>query len=289
VLILLFSYHLKVFLEQSVRELLRRYRFLLLAVALLLATVILYSYNLRQKTATTFFERAVITFASPFLHSVDHVVDFANGTWNDYLWLVNTRQRNLILTQENQKLRAQLQQVKEISLQNVRLRKLLAFVDDLDLPALPAQVIGEDASNWARTIIIDKGTDAGLVNGLPVVAAQGVVGRIIKIAPNSSRVLLITDASSAVAALIQRTRTRGVARGRGDDLSIEYALRNADINVGDLLVTSGMGGIFPKGLPLGRIKLVKTDQFGLFQQVQATPTVDFSHLEEVMVIVGENP
>lgn len=270
------------------RELLRRYRFLCLAIILLLATVILYSYNLRQKTATTFFERAVLTFAAPFQTSIDGIVDSATGIWGNYLWLVDAQKRNLELEQENQQMQSQLRQVQEVYLQNERLRKLLAFVDDLDRPALPAQVIGEDASNWARTIIIDKGTQAGLRNGLPVVAAQGVVGRIIKIAPASSRVLLVTDASSAVAALIQRTRTRGVARGRGDNLSIEYALRNADIQVGDLLVTSGMGGVFPKGLPLGLVESVEKDQFGLFQQVKAAPTIDFSLLEEVMVIVGED-
>ncbi|MDA3903785.1 MAG: rod shape-determining protein MreC [Desulfuromusa sp.] len=270
------------------RELLIRYRFLLLAIILLLATVILYSYNLRQKTTTTFFERSVLTLAAPFQLSIDGIVDSITDTWRNYLWLVDARQRNLALEQENLQLRSQLQQVTEVSLQNKRLRKLLAFVDDLDLPALPAQVIGEDASNWARTIIIDKGTRAGLHNGLPVVAAQGVVGRIIKIAPDSSRVLLITDASSAIAALIQRTRTRGVARGRGDNLSIEYALRDANIQEGDLLVTSGMGGVFPKGLPLALVESVKKDQFGLFQQITAMPTIDFSLLEEVMVIVGED-
>jgi rod shape-determining protein MreC len=275
-------------LEQSVRELLSRYRFILLAIILLLATVILYSYNLRQKTTTTFFERSVLTLAAPFQLGIDGIVDSVTDIWGNYLWLVDARQRNLELEQENQQLHFELQQVKEVSLQNERLRKLLAFVDELDRPALPAQVIGEDAGNWARTIIIDKGTRAGLRNGLPVVAAQGVVGRIIKIAPDSSRVLLITDASSAIAALIQRTRTRGVARGQGDDLSIEYALRDADIQVGDLLVTSGMGGVFPKGLPLALVDSVETGQFGLFQQVNATPTVDFSLLEEVMVIVGED-
>ena len=269
------------------RELLRRYRFLLLAIILVLATVILYSYNLRQKSSTTFFERAVLTFMAPLQSSVDSIVDTVTGTWGNYLWLVDARQRNLELEQENLELQSQLQQVLEVSLQNERLRNLLAFVDDLDRPALPAQVIGEDASNWARTIIIDKGIEAGLRPGLPVVAAQGVVGRIIKVAPKSSRVLLITDASSAIAALIQRTRTRGVARGRGDTLAIEYALRDADIQVGDLLVTSGMGGVFPKGLPLGLIESVKKDQFGLFQLVEVIPTTDFSHLEEVMIIIGE--
>jgi len=270
------------------RELLERYRFLLLAIALLLATVLLYSYNLRQKTATTFFERAVLTFATPFQVGIDGTTDTITASWKNYLWLVDARQRNIELGQENLELRAQLQQVQEIALQNKRLRKLLAFVDDLDHSALPAQVIGEDGSNWARTIIIDKGTRSGLHAGFPVVAAAGVVGRIIKTAPDSSRVLLITDASSAIAALIQRTRTRGVARGQGNNLSIEYALRDAEIQVGDLLVTSGMGGVFPKGLPLGLVESVTKDQFGLFQQITATPTNDFSYLEEVMVIVGED-
>ncbi len=270
------------------RELVKRYRFFMLAVVLLLATVLLYSYNLRQKSSTTFFERAVLTFAAPFQAGFDGLFDVARDTWGNYIWLVDARQRNLALDRENRELRSQLQQVQEISLQNDRLRKLLAFVDDLDLPALPAQVIGEDASNWARTVVIDKGTRAGLRNGLPVVAAEGVVGRIIKTSPGSSRVLLITDASSAIAALVQRTRTRGVARGRGDNLSVEYALRDADIQVGDLLVTSGMGGVFPKGLPLGLVESVEKDQFDLFQRVQVTTTADFSHLEEVLVIVGED-
>ncbi len=270
------------------RELLRRYQFILLAIILVLVTVLLYSYNLRQKTATTFFERAVLTFSAPFQSSIDDVVDSITGMWGDYLWLVDVQQQNQLLQRENLDLHSELQQTQEILQQNDRLRKLLTFVDELDRPALPAQVIGEDASNWSRTILIDKGTQAGLNNGLPVVAAQGVVGRIIKVAPYSARVLLITDASSAVATLIQRTRTRGIVRGRGDNLSIEYALRDADIQTGDLLVTSGMGGVFPKGLPLGVIKTVEKDQFGLFQRVSATPTVDFSYLEEVMVIVGED-
>jgi rod shape-determining protein MreC len=261
---------------------------MLLVIILVLATVILYSYNLRQKTATTFFERAVLTFSAPFQSSIDSISDSITGIWGNYIWLIDARQQNQILKRENLDLYSKLQQTQEVLQQNGRLRELLAFVDELDRPALPAQVIGEDASNWARTILIDKGTQSGLINGLPVVSAQGVVGRIIKIAPNSARILLITDASSAVAALIQRTRTRGVVRGRGDNLSIEYTLRDADIKLGDLLITSGMGGVFPKGLPLGRVETVEKGQFGLFQQVKAMPTVDFTHLEEVMVIVGED-
>lgn len=270
------------------RDLLRHYRNLLLAVALLLAILLLYSYNLRQRSATTFFERAVLTVAAPFQASIDGAADTVSGWWNHYLWLVDVEQRNEVLERENRRLRSELQQVEEFRLQNERLRELLAFVDDIDRPALPAQVIGEDVGNWARTVTIDKGTRAGLRAGLPVVAAEGVVGRIIKAAPNSSRVLLVTDASSAIAALVQRTRARGVARGRGDGMALDYALNDADIQPGDLLVTSGMGGVFPKGLPLARIAAVERDQFGLFQRVKLVSTVDFSHLEEVLVVVGED-
>ena len=162
------------------RDLVKRHRNLLLAVALLISSLLLYSYNLRQKSSTTFFERAVLTLAAPFQASIDDAADAVSAWWNHYLWLVDTEQRNIQLEQENRQLHSALQEVEEFRLQNERLRELLAFVDDVDRPALPAQVIGEDVSSWARTVTIDKGTRAGLRVGLPVVAAEGVVGRIIK-------------------------------------------------------------------------------------------------------------
>jgi rod shape-determining protein MreC len=270
------------------RDLLNRYRFYLLAILLLLAALILYSYNHRQKSVTTFFERAVLSAAAPFQLGIDGTANGVVRVWHDYLWLVDTRQRNLELASENRKLRARLNQIDEVTLQNQRLRKLLAFVDDLDLAALPAQVIGEDVTPWARTIVIDKGSRSGLRQGLPVVASDGVVGRVIKTSSHSARVLLITDPSSAVAALIQNTRSRGILRGHGDRLSVEYIEHEATIQPGDLLVTSGMGGIFPKGLPLARVVSTSQDYFDLFQRIEAVPTADFSRLEEVLVVLGED-
>jgi len=270
------------------RDLFNRYRFYLLAMILLLATLILYSYNIRQKSVTTFFERAVLSVTAPFQLGIDSAATGIVGVWRDYLWLINTRQRNLELVAENQELRARLNQIDEVTLQNQRLRKLLAFVDDLDRAALPAQVIGEDVTPWARTIVIDKGARSGLRQGLPVVASDGVVGRVIKTSSHSSRVLLITDPSSAVAALLQDTRSRGILRGHGDSLSVEYMEHDATVQPGDLLVTSGMGGVFPKGLPLARVVSVTADHFEMFQRIEALPTADFSRLEEVLVILGED-
>ena len=270
------------------RDLLGRYRFYLLAIAVLLASLILYSYNIRQKSTTTFFERAVLSVAAPFQLGIDSSAKAVIATWNDYLWLIETRQRNIQLETENRELRARLELLDEISLQNQRLRKLLAFVDDIDRAALPALVVGEDVTPWSRTIVINKGTRSGLRQGLAVVASDGVVGRVIKTSAHSSRVLLITDPSSAVATLVQRTRSRGVSRGRGDRLTVEYVEQGVDVQIGDLLVTSGMGGIFPKGLPLARVVAAQQDHFDLFQRIEAIPFADFSRLEEVLVILGED-
>ncbi|PLX86731.1 MAG: rod shape-determining protein MreC [Desulfuromonas sp.] len=268
-------------------EFFKRHRIAILAVVLLFLSLLLYSYNLRHKGTTTLFEQTVLTITTPLQRGVDGFVKEVGQLWMNYLWLIDTRQENLRLRDEMAQLRARLSAEKEISLENQRLRRLLDFSEDFHHTVLPARVIAEDISSWARTIVLNKGTAAGLREGLPVVAAEGVVGRIIKVAPNSARVLLITDASSAVAALVQRTRTRGVARGAGDHLSLDYASRQAALKLDDLLITSGMGGVFPKGLVVGRIGLIEQGRFGLFQRVDLIPAADFSRLEEVLVLLED--
>ena len=265
----------------------KRHQIIVLAIILLVGSLLLYSYNLRHRGATTLFERTVLTLTTPLQKGLDVFTEETGKLWSNYLWLIDARQQNLDLTEQNRKLQADLVALSEIGLENQRLRRLLDFVAERKKTILPARVVAEDLSSWARTIVIDKGTDKGLREGLPVVVAEGVVGRIIKTAPNSARVLLITDASSAVASLIQRTRTRGVARGVGTTLALEYASREDDLQVDDLLVTSGMGGIFPKGLVVGRVAFVEQGQFGLFQKVEIVPATDFSRLEEVLVLLDE--
>lgn len=267
------------------RDFLKRHQIPLLTIILILATLLVYSANLRKKTTTTLFERTVLALTEPLQLGIDKVDNSIRTTWNNYLWLVDTRQLNVEVMRANRELRARLVLVDEVTLENQRLKKLLDFVEADPRMVLPALVVAEDASSWARTIVIDKGSQHGVLEGQPVVVAEGVVGRVIKVAPNSSRVLLATDASSSIAGLIQRTRTRGVARGSGQRLTLEYALRNDPVEENDLVVTSGMGGIFPKGLVVGRVDEVRRNAFGLFQQIELAPSVDFSRLEEVLVLM----
>lgn len=266
-------------------DLLKKYRTPLLAGCLILAALLVYSANLRNQERTTFFERMVLQVTSPLQGGIDLVGSQLRETFSHYFWLVDTKRENERLLAENRRLHAELENLKEINLANIRLRRLLDFREATNLPALPAQVIAEDATSYFRTVVIDKGSSAGLKTGLPVVVAEGVVGRIIACAPHQSRVLLITDASSAASALIQRNRTRGVVRGQGNTLSFEFALREEDIEAGDLIITAGTGGVFPKGLPIGQVIRASREETGLFQSVEVAPVVDFARLEEVLVLL----
>lgn len=270
-------------------ELLRKYRTAGLAACFVLAALLLYSAQLRRRERTTLFEKTVLQLTAPFHKGLDVLWRGAADGWGRYLWLVTTEAENRRLSEDNRQLRAELATHEEIRLANERLRRLLAFRESVALPALPAQVIAEDATSWFRTVVLDKGSTDGVAEGMPVVVAEGVVGRVIRSAPHESRVLLLTDASSAAATLVQRTRTRGVCRGQGDGLSLDFTLRLADVAVGDRIVTSGTGGVFPKGLVVGEVTRVARGEYGLFQAVTVEPAVDFSRLEEVLVLLRGEP
>lgn len=263
----------------------RKNRPLLLGSVLLLVALLLYSVGLRQRDETNFLESLVLRVTGPVQASLDSVIVSAADIWGHYLYLLDTAETNRKLSDENRALRAVLMQSDEIRLENKRLRRLLDFKEAQEIATLPARVIAEDASSWFRTVMIDKGSEQGVIEGMPVVVAEGVVGRVVRSSPRFARVLLITDASSAVASLLQNNRARGICRGRGEQLVFDFVLRQEEVGVGDRVVTSGMGGVFPKGLVVGLVKSVDRQEFGLFQTIEVSPSVDFSHLEEVLILL----
>ncbi|HJW67833.1 MAG TPA: rod shape-determining protein MreC [Candidatus Binatia bacterium] len=175
----------------------------------------------------------------------------------------------------------------ETQLENDRLRTLLDFRRTLHGELLTARVIGHDASGLSRTITIDQGTTAGIVKGAAVLAPGGLVGQVFLASPHAARVLLVTDHNSGVDAVVQRTRGRGIVEGTIEGrCGLKFVKRTEDLQVGDLVLSSGLDGIFPPGLPVGRIDAVDKQGQGLFQYAQIEPAVNVDRLEEVLVTLG---
>jgi rod shape-determining protein MreC len=214
------------------------------------------------------------------------VSGFFEDAWNDYINLVGVRQENLRLRDEIKGLNARIIAAGETATANQRLEKLLGMKNSIKAPVVTVSVIGEDLNSWFRTVVIDQGSSGGIAEGMAVVAADGVVGQIVKVAPTTSRVLLLTDHTSGIAATIQRSRARGVVKGKGEGLcSLEFTTREEDVKVGDIVITSGIGGVFLKGIPIGEVTMVKRGEYGIFQTVIIRPLVRLAHLEEALVVL----
>ncbi|MCD5390285.1 rod shape-determining protein MreC [candidate division NPL-UPA2 bacterium] len=190
---------------------------------------------------------------------------------------------------EVERLRSKVTDLEEQRLENERLRQLLAFkerksFEDILSGSLGARVIGREPTNWYRTIVIDKGRSDGVERGLPVISYQGIVGYVSQVWDNASQVRLILDGDSSVGALVQRSRVSGVVKGKGTDIcEMVYISPQADIVEGDLIISSGFGGKYPSGLRIGTVVEVKRESY--LQRAWVLPTVDFSRLEEVLVII----
>lgn len=269
-------------------EIKNKFRFFIIAGVVLFAVLIFYSLNLRNKEHANAFERGVLYVASPIHRFSSGINHFLSSTWNDYINLVEVRKDNKKLLETTKVLNARLAANQEALLSNERLKKILELKEEMQVPSVVATVIGEDSAPWFKSILIDRGESDGLKEGMPVVAPAGVVGQVIKVASNSSRVLLLTDNASAIAATVQRSRARGIIKGKGGGLcTLEFALRDEDVQVGDMIIASGMGGIFPKGLPLGEVTMVNKGEYRIFQTVDVRPAVNLSRLEEVLVLLKQ--
>jgi len=153
-----------------------------------------------------------------------------------------------------------------------------------------AEVIGQDPTSWFKSMTINKGERDGVRKGMAVISPDGVVGQILKTSPNHATVLLITDYNSAVDTIVERTRAKAIVEGKGENrCQLKYLLRAEEVIVGDVVITSGLGGIFPKGLKVGEITNVDKEGHGIFQYAELVPGVDLTKLEEVAVIGDTSP
>ncbi len=232
-----------------------------------------------------FFDKVVVEITAPFQKAFKFTVNSIEDLWLGYFYLVDVRRENKELKKKVDQLLIENSKYRELLSAYKRLQALLKFKQTFQQPVVAAQVIGLDPSGWFKSIIIDKGSDDGIMPDMPVVNALGVVGRVVSVCPDYSKVLLIIDQNSAVDCLLQRTRARAMVKGVSSDMcKLDYVVKSTDVAIGDMIVTSGLGGVFPKGLPVGKVSSIKDVSGSLFKQIQIRPLVDFSKLEEVLII-----
>ncbi len=230
--------------------------------------------------------RVALFLIAPVQDIVTKAIHMARNTWQDYFMLVSTAQESDQRKKELQQANARNSQWYEMELANIRLRRLLEFKLSLERPSVAAEVIGKDPSPWYRAVIINKGSNDGVRKGLPVGIPEGVAGQVIDVSPAYAKVMLITDRNSAVDALVQRTRARGIIKGESTDSCVfQYVLRKDEVGIGDKIVASGLDGVFPKGMPIGEVSGVVRRAAGIFQEVSVTPYVDFEKIEEILILL----
>jgi rod shape-determining protein MreC len=235
-------------------------------------------------------EQFVIEIIAPFQKFIKKTINITEDLWLKYFGLINIHNENMRMKKELDALKRENYLYQEVLATNQRLEQLLQFKDSTDQPVIAAQVIGTDPTGWFQSVIIDKGKNDGIKLNMPVVNADGVVGKLVSVSYNYSKVLLIIDQNSAIDCIIQRSRDNGIVKGLSSKVcTLDYVLKSSDVHIGDIVVTSGLGGIFPKGIPVGEVIEVKDPAGELFKDVKIRPVVDFSKLEELLIILKEDP
>jgi rod shape-determining protein MreC len=272
----------------------RKFRDIVLCVVLLAIPILFLQSNVKNPTDTNPFDRALLRVSAPIQAAVTGAVSGIHRGYKRYIHLWGVQAENEKLHTQNREL---LVKVRDAQRQLLRLKKyeqLLSFRNTRGIETVGVRVIGRDASPFVRVlrVRVDRGQTT-LRAGLPVVTAEGVVGRIGRVYGGYSDVILAVDPKSTIDVVIQRTGGRGLLRGIDGTnrytCRIEYLLRKEEVKIGDLVVTSGVAGVFPKDLPVGRISQVTRRTYGLYQEVEVTPAVDFSSLEEMLVILAPPP
>lgn len=230
--------------------------------------------------------RILFTIYEPVLNLVGSITRSASGAWDHYIALTRVSRENERRQKEISELREQLNRLRNHEQENARLRKLLDLKAGYRFPTLAAQVIGEDVTGYYRSVFINRGSADGALKDMPIVVATGLVGRITRSSSGMAQALLIIDPALSVDCRVVRTRDRAILSGAMErGCALRFIDRSSTVRKGDSVVTSGLDGVFPKGLMIGEIREVGKASGGLFLEAEVKPSVDFSKLEEVLVIL----
>lgn len=262
-----------------------RYRTPLLLILTLLLVFTVFSLSLKSSPALRKVQGLVVSMTAPGLEGLEYVGRSAKQLWLGYFYLIGVRRQNAELQRQLEEYKQREVHFQEAEHALTRLENLLDLKRQVALPVIGARVIAYDPTLWSRTAIINQGKAQGVKEGLPVLAPQGIVGRIVGVYPEYSKVMLIVDRKSSADAMVQRTRIRGMLKGKGGNrCSLEFVPKSADVQVDDLVLASGLVGLYPKGLVFGKVTAANKKNPGVFQEIEVSPNVDLSTLEEVLVV-----
>ena len=270
-------------------ELLKRFRLLFIALVFLLPAFLVLTIHVRDERRVSFAERVLLRLSQPLKQRAQQALLWVKGVGEQYIFLTQVHQENQDLKRTVSALREENNRLKEALWTEERLKKLSYLQSQYPSVSRIAQIFARDPSSWFKTVLVNKGEKDGVAKDMAVVTSDGVVGRVIEVSLNTAKVLLITDPNSAMDVIVQRSRTQGIMEGKVEEVCVlKYVQKNEDVQVGDKVITSGLGGIFPKGLMTGTVTRVERKRPGIFQYIEVTPSVDFSRLEEVLILRGES-
>ena len=260
-----------------------------LFLAVMVGHIVLISAQVSSRRGVPVLEEVTFGLFSEVQRGAWAVVSGARGVWGGYVGLRSVREENDALRQKLADVEVQLQEQRALADRSRGFERLLDLRGRTDLQTVAAEVIASSVAPEFRTLTIDKGSHQGLSTDMAVIAPAGVVGRVVSPTARASKVQLLIDRNAAAGSLVARSRAQGVVTGRGDGLlRMEYVAEIAELAVGDAVVTSGIDGIFPKGFVIGRIERIDRSG-GRYKEILVKPAVDFTSLEEVLVVLTPTP
>jgi rod shape-determining protein MreC len=269
----------------------KRLRNVLIVWLVLLALLALFSSFAPTNRDFSLVESTLVDGILPVFSVFTSLKTGVTSWWNHYIYLINTQQENDQLKKKLGQMQQENNRLKETALAHERLLKLLNLKDVPPIPIQVGAIVGRNPGPFIQLLFINKGRKDGLVRGMPVILPQGVVGRLEKISGRYSEVLLLNNPGFAVDCLAQRTRVQGILTGvpGQSHCQMKYVAATSDIKPGDVIITSGLDNLFPKGLILGRVLRVVPQAKGSFPFIEVIPEVPFSQIEEVQVITRKPP
>ncbi len=269
----------------------KRYRDVGIVIILLAVPFFFLRANMKRPENLNALDRIVLRISAPIEFAASSLARGVSNLWESYVYLVDVKTDNERLSYENARLREQVHRLEQKETENRELRRLLQLRESLPGDLVSAQVVGKDFTEFFRVtrVVLDRGS-RNIRPHMPVVSPDGVVGAVLRVAGDAIDVQLAVDAAFTVDVEDERTHARGFVRGTGDPSRYSCKVENVDsrdeVEIGDLLVTSGKGKRFPKGLPVARVTKVVKREPGRDQEIEATPTVNFSRLDAVLILVA---